>query len=69
MLKTELGYNYSGREAPSLKMQSVCLFVFFLFFFCFFLGGGGPFADFALWTLIGSRPDDTFFFVSRTVLE
>ena len=26
-------------------------------------------ADFALWTLIGSRPDDTFFVVSRTVLE
>ena len=26
------------------------------------------FADFALSTLIGSRPDDTFFVVSRTVL-
>ena len=24
-------------------------------------------ADFALWTLIGSWPDDTFFVVSRTV--
>ena len=46
---------YSGREAPSLKMGAV--------FFCQFLGV----ADFALWTLIGLRPDDTFFVVSRTV--
>ena len=47
-------------RGPSLKMQ------FFLFrrrrrFF--------GVADFALWTLIGSRPRDTFFVVSRTVLE
>ena len=34
----------------------VCLFVF-------------SFTDFALWTLIDSRPDDTFFVVPRTVLE
>ena len=39
----------------------VCLFV------CLFVCSGV--ADFALWTLIGSRPDDTFFVVSRTVLE
>ena len=43
--------NYSGWEAPSHKMGSVC--------FCFY-----PFADFAPWTLIGLRPDDTFFVVS-----
>ena len=27
MLDTELGYNYSGRKAPSLKMQMVCSFL------------------------------------------
>ena len=53
-------FYYSGREAPSLKMGLVC----FLFLSSSFLG----FADFALWTLIGSRPDDMFFVVSRTVL-
>ena len=47
---------YLGREAPSLKMH-----YFFLFF--------SSFADLAQWTVIGSRPDDTFFVVSRTVLE
>ena len=50
---------YSGQEAPSLKMGSVFLFVRFL---SFFFG----IADFALWMLIGLRPDDTFFVVSRT---
>ena len=44
-------YNYSGREAPSHKMGSLCFYSFF------------SFADFALWTLIGSWPDDTFFVV------
>ena len=48
-------FYYSGREAPSLKMG----FSFFFFFFFFFFGV----ADFALWTLIGSRLDDTFFVV------
>ena len=42
-------FNYTGREAPSLKMG------FFFFSPSFW------FADFALWTLIGSRPDGTFF--------
>ena len=62
--------NYKDREAPRLKIHSVCLFVcllvcllFCVFFFVF------SFTDFSFWTLIGSRPDDTFFVVSRTVLE
>ena len=33
-----------------------------LFFFCFFFLSFW-FADFALWTQVGSRPDDTFFVV------
>ena len=37
----------------------VVVVVFFLLFFSF--------ANFALWTLIDSWPDDTFFVVSRTV--
>ena len=38
-------------------------FVFLFFLFCRFFGV----ADCVLWTQIGSRPDDTFFVVSRTV--
>ena len=45
--------NYSGREALSHGL----VFFFFVFFQC---------CDFALWTLIGSRPDDTFFVVCRS---
>ena len=50
--------SYSGREAPTLKMGSVC---FPHFFFFEGLTSG--------LLLIGSWPDDTFFVVSRTVLE
>ena len=46
--------NYSGHEAPSLKIHCLKKYIF-------------PFADFALWMLIGLWPDDTFFVVSRTV--
>ena len=53
--------NYSGREAPSLKICLVCVCVCVCV--CRFFGV----ATFALWTLICSRPDDTYFVVSRTV--
>ena len=42
-------------------LSSLFVVVVVVVFFFVFLGGG--FADFALWTLIGSRPDDTFFAV------
>ena len=44
-------------------LKYTCFFVLFCFLSFF------PFADFALWTLIGSRPYDSFFVVSHTVLE
>ena len=44
-----------------LLLFVVVILLFLLF--CRFFG----LADFALWTLIGSRPDDTLFVVSRTV--
>ena len=51
--------NYLGCEAPSLKMGSVCFyFLSSQFFWC---------ADFSLWTLIGSWPDDMFFAVADQV--
>ena len=46
--------DYSGREAPSHNMGSVC-FQSFLWF-----------ANFALWTLTGLWPDDMFFVVCRS---
>ena len=46
-------------------------FKFFFSFLSFFWGGGGrgggKAADFALWTVIGSQPDDTFFAVADQV--
>ena len=48
--------NYSSREAPSHKIGSA--FLFFDVLLC----------RFALWTLIGSRPDDTYFSVVDHVL-
>ena len=48
--------SYSGRKAPSLKMQMVC--------FSFSFGGST-----SSLMLIGSRPHDTSFVVSRTAVN
>ena len=45
---------YSGREAPSLKMGSVCFsyYYFYYFYYYFYFGGGST----SGLMLIGSRP-------------
>ena len=56
--------------APTLKMGSVCLFVCLFVCFCLFFVVVVVFfglADFALWTLIDSRPYGMFFVVPRTI--
>ena len=54
---------YSGRKAPSHKMQMVS-FTYYYYYYYYYFGGGST----SGLMLIGSRPPrDTFEFFSRTV--